>query len=109
LLKTWVFSGIGAAYVVGQIDAPAPTTLLGDSPDSYRSTRATGALLEVPIGVGAGYRIDSDWTVESSLSARLAIASWGPLYRANEQPGAPAFGGHELLAVWLTIGISYVR
>jgi hypothetical protein len=104
---TWAFVGVGAAYVVATRHAVAGSSDTGGS--GMQSSQADGALVELPVGVGAGIRVHSTWAIDAVLSARPAIASFGPESRPSPGPDTQPFAGHELLAVWLTVGVSFCR
>lgn len=103
----WAFVGLDAAYVVATRHALTATSDTGGS--GIPSPQTDGVLVELPIGVGAGIRVHSTWSIEAVLSARPAIASLGPESRPSPLPGTQPFAGHEVLAVWLALGVSFCR
>jgi hypothetical protein len=102
----WAFGGLNAAYVVATrhtVTSGASETETGGAQSSW----VDGALLELPVGVGAGLRPLAPWEFDAVLSVRTAIASFGPVSRTSPGPDTQPFAGHEVLAVWLTVGVSF--
>jgi hypothetical protein len=104
----WALVGLNAAYVVAtRHTEPSGASETGTS--GPQSSEVDGALLELPVGVGAGVRLHAPWEIDAVLSVRTAIASLGPVSRPSPGPDTQPFAGHEVLAVWLTVGLSFWR
>jgi hypothetical protein len=99
--RAWVFLGLGyaRAYEPGH-DAVVP----GSAPPAETPVAgAAGGILDLPIGVGIGYRLRRPWQIFAELEARVGMAFWGALYERAE--GAP-YGGQDSFAVSLSLGVS---
>jgi hypothetical protein len=106
--RAWAFLGVGAAYVVATRHA-ATTGASPTGPGPSQSSQVDGALLELPVGVGAGLRFHSAWEIAVVLSLRPALANLGPVTRPSAQRDPQPFAGHEVLAVSLAVGVSFCR
>jgi hypothetical protein len=111
--RTWVFAGLGAAYAYAA-SYHQVVTLGTQSVDAVFSG-ASGGMLEVPLGLGLGYRLRglaAPWMVFTELGGRLGVWYWGPLY--GEAPYAVATGagrygpspGKDSFALSLSVGLS---
>jgi hypothetical protein len=102
--RLWAFVGASAAYVAAPhgADSSAGVGSMGD-----RTSAADGGVVELPVGLGAGYRTSRTFELEAIVSARPALTTVGPVYRPP--PGAEPYAGHEALAVLLTVGVSFYR
>jgi hypothetical protein len=99
--RSWVFLGLGyaRAYAPGHGEvAPGSTP-----PTEAHVPGAVGGVLDLPVGVGIGYRLRRPWQLFAELEGRVGLAFWGPLYqRAAGEP----YGGQDSFAVSLSVGVS---
>lgn len=117
-LHGWGFVGAGVAAVYG----PSESRTLGVTPLGEVATGPTvatpfavgssgGAFLEIPVGVGMGYRLRRPWELVFELSGRFGLGFGGSLYRGRDavsevngtQVLAPV--GKDTVGVFLTVGI----
>jgi hypothetical protein len=120
--RTWVFAGFGYAGVYG----PSYHTTLQLSHDQSQPTMPTdtlvegagGGYFEVPLGVGAAYRLRRPWELTAELGARLGFGFTGNLYNLDaDQHDRPAqAAGYPPLSVdspsdtWgisLSVGVNF--
>jgi hypothetical protein len=112
------FAGFGGAQLV----APGYDQILpGTSPDGVQNpvvhySATTGTVLEVPFGVGAGWRFARPWELLLELQGRLGVASLGDYFSDTGRPGdAQGYAnpgkviGTDTLGVFATIGIGFDR
>ncbi|MGO9833491.1 MAG: hypothetical protein ACLP1X_04685 [Polyangiaceae bacterium] len=100
--RGWAFLGLGyaRAYEPGHEvtvpgSVPAARILVGG---------AGGGILDLPIGVGIGYRLRRPWEIFAELESRIGLAFSGPLYaRTSDEP----YGGQDSFAVSLSVGVSW--
>ena len=109
--RTWAFAGVGYAYAYqasfelaahgGEAGAGASTLVDGVS----------GGLIEIPLGVGLGYRTQGPWTLFAELGARVDAGLYGPMYvpggPGNSQGTAGPSLGRDSFALSLGIGLSF--
>jgi hypothetical protein len=86
--RTWAFVGVGYAYTVAtsyhaSANGAPPNA---NAPLLFQGT--TGGLLDIPVGVALGYRVQprGGWLVFAQLGARIGAAFFGRMY----EQGAPA-------------------
>ncbi len=85
--KTYLFAGFGAGYAEA---------------DAYGSVGSlTGALLEIPLGLGLARKLGTSWELFTELGGRFGVATFGPMYEAR-----PGFTGADSFALALTVGVS---
>jgi hypothetical protein len=93
--RGWVFAGVGFA------DGYTPSGG-GNGADSL-------GMLELPVGIGIGYRVRGPWELCVELGARVVLAK-GPIHAgapsASAGPSSPLVRD-DLLAVALSIGVSF--
>lgn len=116
-IRFWAFAGFGYAGVYSPAyhadlvirDAAGNVTKQG-----IDASGAGGHFLEIPLGVGMGWRLRKPWELTAELSGRLGIANGGTLYsadgRAATATGVPGdvratTPGQDSWAIGLTIGI----
>jgi hypothetical protein len=103
--RTWVFTGVGYAYAYES---------------SYRTNGgsalvegASGGLLELPFGVGLGYRMQGPWVLFLETGGTVGLGFYGPMYAgppgiAGQSSGlVPAFAGHDSFAISFALGLSF--
>lgn len=119
-MRTWLFLGFGYAGVYApsyrtqlQIQNPAGPTVSQD----VNAGGAGGHFLEIPFGIGVGWRLRKPWEVSAELSGRLGIANSGTVYNSDGRPASVVGGspigvdtridtpGQDSWAFGLTIGI----
>lgn len=100
--RGWIFLGLGYArdYAPGH-DGPVPGSA---SPAETFVAGAAGGTLDLPVGVGMGYRLRRPWEIFAELGGRIGLAFFGDLYRRSE--GEP-FGGRDSFAVSLSVGVNW--
>jgi hypothetical protein len=117
-LRTWLFAGIGYAGVYAR---SYPTTVLAPAPPGEGPpTRVDGEVLsaggsffEVPLGVGASYKLRKPWELVAELGLRLGFGHTGSVYtdpgRQVVVPGQRSANilpsGTDRLALGLTVGV----
>jgi hypothetical protein len=95
--RNWLFVGLGVARAYMPSHGAAGTTVAG----------ASGGILDLPFGVGVGYRIRRPWEIFAELEGRVGLGFAGPLYaKAEAQPSLP-YGGQDSFAVSLSLGVSW--
>jgi hypothetical protein len=103
---TWAFVGIAAEYVVATRRAATSSAAQSVNLGSP-SSQVEGVLIEIPVGIGAGLRVHDSYELDAVLSARAALANVGPESRPDPRTDTEPFAGHEVLAVWLSVGVSF--
>lgn len=115
-LRTWAFAGFGYAAVYAPSyarDVFVPDGLGGASRQRARVEGAGGGMFEVPIGIGASYKLFGPWALSAELGARVGLGHSGSVFDA---PGpqltlpdgvgqnlAPA--GVDRFGLGLTVGV----
>jgi hypothetical protein len=87
---TWAFLGLGYAWAF----------LPGYTVAGRPAGGIDGGILDLPAGVGVGYRLRGardPWELTAELGARVGLAFFGPLY---------ADGPHDSFALSLSVGVS---
>lgn len=100
--RGWAFLGLGVAraYAPGHGEAVPGSTPPGEA----RVAGAAGGILDLPVGVGVGYRLRRPWQLFAELESRFGTIFWGPLYQRTM--GEP-YGGQDSFAVSLSVGVSW--
>jgi len=100
--RGWIFLGLGYAYAY----APGHEAVVrGSVPPTETPVRgASGGILDVPVGVGIGYKLRRPWQIFAELEGRVGLAFSGALYGRVE--GEP-YGGQDSFAVSLSVGVSW--
>ncbi len=117
-VRAWLFTGLGFAGVYAPSYRGAVTSSDG-APIAADAlvAGAGGHFFEVPIGVGASYRLRKPWVLTAELAARVGFAFSGAIYTGGRGAidassslpvvlGAP---GHDAFALGLTLGIGFDR
>jgi hypothetical protein len=106
--RAWIYTGVGAAwsYQPSYTVAPAPMAPT-PTPASDVLPGAAGGLLELPFGVGLGYRLRKEWTVFAELGGRASLLAWGGMEQAPVCLCRDAFVGKDSFAVGLSVGVSW--
>ena len=124
----WLFAGFGGVV----LEAPGYTQSGFGAPDANTAVAhpATGYFLEVPLGVGMGWRVRKPWEVVVQLQGRLGFDMMGSYFTDDGSGNGlsrPATGvrvnangttttsplayslptGTDVLAVLLTVGIGF--
>lgn len=100
--RAWLFLGAGyaSAYEPSH-DAAVPGAT------AARATQvagASGGMLDVPFGLGAGCKLRRPWQIFAELGGRVGLAFSGALY--GRVAGEP-YEGRDSLAVSLSVGVSW--
>ena len=119
----WIFSGFGGVFWdAPQYGVTDPTS----SPPNVTVTPATGWFLEVPVGVGMGWRFRRPWELVAELQGRIGFDMNGSYFgqaggfadqsgnslvttrptTANDGTGGYPTG-NDVLAILLTVGIGF--
>lgn len=88
--RIWALLGLGYAWVDWPSHEQSGTSVAG----------LQGTLLDLPLGVGAGYRVRGPrdpWEITAELGARVGLAFFGPLY---------SDGARDSFALSLSVGVS---
>ena len=88
--RMWALLGVGYAWVDWPRHDEGGASVAG----------LQGTLLDLPLGVGAGYRVrgpHDPWEITAELGARVGLAFFGPLY---SEPARDSF------ALSLSVGVS---
>jgi hypothetical protein len=125
----WLFTGFGGVVW----NAPAYTIADQTSPNSNgvtsaaTVTAATGTFLEVPLGVGMGWRVRKPWEIVAELQGRFGFDMGGSYFTQNggftdpdsssgigtTRPTTSTSGagqvptGNDVFGVLLTVGIGF--
>ncbi|MCL2779463.1 MAG: hypothetical protein FWD73_15840 [Polyangiaceae bacterium] len=114
--RAWLFAGFGYAGVYARSYATQTTiSNIGheSAPQPARVQGASGGFFEVPLGLGASYKLRKPWELCAELGARVGFAYSGSAYKAPGPelaiPNAPsshaAPAGRDAFALGLTIGL----
>ncbi len=121
--RTWVFAGFGYAYTAAASYQKTVTT--GTQTVNVLFESQTGGMLEVPVGLGLGYRLRgraTPWLLVVELGGRIGAGFFGPMYGrgagggggagagAGAGSGASALGpfvGKDSFAMTLCVGLSF--
>jgi hypothetical protein len=103
--RTWVFTGVGYAYAYEE---------------SFRTNGGSGlveglpgGLLELPFGVGLGYRVQGPWVLFLEAGGSVGLGFFGPMYAGAPRIAGgsngivPAFAGHDSFAISFALGLSF--
>jgi hypothetical protein len=88
--RLWALLGLGYAWV----DWP------GHEESGASVAGLQGTLLDLPVGIGVGYRVrgpHDPWEITAELGARVGLAYFGPLY---------SDGARDSFALSLSVGVS---
>ncbi len=111
VVSTWFFTGFGYASMY----APSfhrDTTKMSDptrTVDQFFGG-APGHFFEVPIGVGASWRLRKPWNLFAELGGRVGFAHAGPFYdgrtaTASGEADSTLTRGNDAFSLFLTIGV----
>lgn len=100
--RGWIFLGIG--YARAYLPSHEATVPGSVPPADALAPGACGGILDVPIGVGMGYKLRRPWEIFAELGGRIGLAFSGDLYRRTE--GEP-YGGQDSFAVSLSVGVNW--
>lgn len=112
-LRVWAFTGLGYQGVYApsvHLRLASPTT--GAVEDTFVDG-ATGSLFEVPLGIGAAYRLAKPWSLACEIGARFGFAFDGDAYGSRvgvRQSGARielGSPGNDSFALFATIGLQW--
>jgi hypothetical protein len=103
--RAWAFLGVGFADAYTPRDAPVRSPTQAAPSDAVVEGFSTG-MLELPVGIGLGYKLRGPWELYSELGARVVVAH-GSIAGASGRgtPSAP-LARDDLLAVSLSLGVS---
>jgi hypothetical protein len=77
------------------------------TPGSEVLPAAAGGVLELPFGVGLGYRLRPEWMVFAELGGRASLLTWGGMEQAPVCLCRDAFVGKDSFAAGLSVGVSW--
>jgi hypothetical protein len=116
--RTWLFAGFGYAGVYAPGYATVYPLPSGGAPVPVRVAGSGGSYFEVPVGVGASYRLRKWVELTLELGARIGFGFHGSVY--GEDGGRAAFvangsglqeripeAGNDSLAFALSFGVSF--
>ena len=111
VVTTWFFSGFGYAAMY----APSfhlPSASANDSTHTFDAFfgGAPGHFFEIPIGIGASWRLRKPWQLFAELGTRIGFAHAGAFYdgrvgQAAGQADILVTRGNDTLSLFLTIGV----
>jgi hypothetical protein len=99
--RGWAFLGLGYARAY---EPSHDVTVPGAAPTTQMLAGAGGGILDLPVGVGIGYRLRRPWEIFAELAGRIGLAFEGALYARSE--GEP-YEGQDSFAVSLSVGVSW--
>ena len=112
----WAFVGIGYAGVYSRsyhVSVNVPDGLGGTTPSASRVEGAGGSFVDLPLGVGASYKLYGAWELTGELAGRFGFGHTGSVYETpgpqltladkTSQNASPA--GLDRFAIGLTAGI----
>jgi hypothetical protein len=114
-IRVWGFLGFGYAIVYQQsyeqtFFVPVPAG--GTQPLRGTSLGAGGSFFEIPVGVGASYKLSKPFHLCAELGARVGFANTGSIYEQGPQleiPNRPnqnvGSEGLDRFGVGLTVGV----
>jgi hypothetical protein len=111
--RAWAFAGFGYAYTYAA-SYRAPVTV-GTTTTDVLFGGTYGGMLDVPLGVGLGYRparAGVPWLVFAELGGRLGVGFYGPMYDDGATGTAAGFVavapfiGKDSFALSLSVGLS---
>lgn len=112
--RAWIFGGLGysGAYAPSY-RGPKPTIAIPGA-EPYRAQGAGGGFFEVPLGIGASYKVYKPWELFAELGGRVGFAHSGTLYDPGptmtiQNAGGPRSEsrlpvGLDRFAIGLTVG-----
>jgi hypothetical protein len=91
--RTWAFLGLGYARTY---EPGFTTTVPGSTPPAETHVAsAVGGILDLPLGVGVGYRLRHPWELFAELGARIGLGFFGATLAAQDS-----------FALSMTVGVS---
>ncbi len=109
-LHAWLFTGLGYASVVAPGYEATQKTSAATAGSAVRVAPAGGGFLEVPLGIGVGYKLWRPVEILAEVGGSLAFGASGSLYAARpftdslQQTGLLPSAGVDRGAVFLRIG-----
>jgi hypothetical protein len=89
------------------VEAVSPSTM---APTEVFVAGSGGGILEVPVGVGLGYRPHRPWEVFAELRGGIGVLFTGDMYNAARAQcicAVPPHGGKDSFALSLSVGVSF--
>jgi hypothetical protein len=118
--RTWLFAGFGYAGVYAPGYATVYPVAAGGAPLAVNVAGSGGSYFEVPVGLGASYRLRKWVELTGELGARIGFGFHGSVY--GEDGGRAAFAangsglqerireaGNDALGLALMLGVSFDR
>lgn len=111
--RAWAFAGFGYAYTYKTSYQHAETDPNGGGVDvAYADV--FGGMLDVPLGIGVGYKVRGPWELFAELGGRFGVGFFGPMYDdgasgravSTSLPFVEPFMGEDSFALSLTAGLS---
>jgi len=103
--RLWAFAGVGYARVYEPSHHAPAVSFGGGAPVDVTVPGVGGGLLEVPFGVGLGYRLRRPWELFAELGARVPVIATGDVY-AQPPCGCQVPRGKDAFALSLSVGVS---
>jgi hypothetical protein len=112
--RAWAFAGFGYAYTYAASYHGAVT--IGTQTSDVLYGGVYGGMLDVPVGVGLGYKLQSlvsPWLVFAELGGRFGVGFYGPMYAdgaagiASNYVAVAPFMGKDSFALTLSLGLSF--
>jgi hypothetical protein len=115
-LRAWLFAGFGYAGVYApSYRTSLPAAVEGAPAEGALVHGAGGAFFEVPVGIGASYKLRKPWELSAELGLRTGFGHSGSVYETpgrsvvlSSSPGGEGRlppQGIDRLAVGLTVGV----
>jgi hypothetical protein len=113
--RAWAFAGIGYSIVYSPsyhatYQIPTPTN--PNNAQDVAFDGESGQFLEVPLGIGLGYKLRKPWELTAELGTKIGFGFSDNLYNAagGTGQGYPQLEvtpiGYDTLAVYLLVGVS---
>ncbi len=104
--RIWAFVGAGYARTYApsyHVSSLAPGAgMLGD----VLVGGAAGGLLDLPIGVGMGYRLRYPWELFAELGGRVVLVTTGSMSEGAQCLCQKLYTGNDAFALSLSVGVS---
>ncbi len=104
--QTWGFLGVGYTRTYEPSHRFATNGPANGPPTSEFVPGAGGGLLDLPLGVGLGYRFSRPWEVFAELAGRFGIALAGSMYERGACGCAEPYAGKDSFALSLSVGLN---
>jgi hypothetical protein len=102
--RAWLFAGLGYAWAFQPSYALTPAA---GSAGPVVAPAVEGGILDLPFGLGIGWRVQPEWTVFAELGGRASLIAAGAMEEAPHCLCPGAFVGKDSFAVGLSLGVSW--